>query len=1655
MRLLAGAQPRSRVFRMVGVRRGLPVAVVLLGLAVMAPAAWASPSRVHRPASIVRLAGEVPPGLHGRGVRRATASAAELRQKITLTVVLKRRRQAAFDRYLKAVYQRSSRQYRHFLTQRQLTEEFGPAIAGYRQVQGWLRSQGFKLVQGSANRLTLTVRGSRAQADRAFDVGIGTFRVGRTTVYANTDDPAVPAALAPSIQAVSGLSDIGKPSGQLAPTCIQSLGGPGLQCTQFVCGLAAAALSPYTGGASLVEALINAFFNVETSLFLKPFLSTVCVGMAAAAGTSYVTCGVMYINNPAMAHANPQCNEFGFVRRRGARAISRATPLANPQKIGLLEFDTFHPSDVANWLALTSGGGDSTASGLSEVPVNGGVPTPGAGESEVLLDIDTAMLFDPLPQTRYVVYEGPPSTSFQTMFNAMINDGDTVISNSWAECEDQVSQADADSIDSVLAQAAASGVSVLNGSGDSGSTCLDGSPNTIGVPADSPSATAVGGSSATAGPGFSYGSETWWNGSTHTPSTGSGGYGVSRYFSRPSYQNGLTTSSMRSVPDVVADADPADGMEICQADAGGCPNGGSWGGTSMSTPEWAGATAFLNDELGTNIGDLDDMLYPLAGTGAFHTAASMGSDFAHVGLGSFDLPRLREALSGQSTGAVSPSASLAAAAGAGTSSSLYDVPADGASTGTVEAVLQDAGDNPVAGKSVSVTASGNAVVSPVTAMTNSDGEVTFAVKDATQEKVTFTVRDTTDGVNVADQPSLTFVPPVATGAEIYGGPSNVDDDGTQAATVTVYLENALGRPAAGKTVTVSQGGGNAVITPAGASSPGDTAVTDAAGNATFSVTDTNQETVDLTAVDTSDGHLPVPGSQLINFSAHDATCNTAAPTADNGFAVSPFASGFPYTTESVVYPGNFTEAACSSHESAPAFDSSGNAYIADSASGTINVLGPSGGTPDAGNQLPDASFPGGSLGQLVFDKSGNLYAGLIQSGGSVSNPEIVQIDPATGATIKVVASSATGLPDCPFVLAVDPLTGDLFTDDECSGYAASNQISRIKDPSGSAPTVSDYLTTAGCNVGMSFAPDGTLYLANCNGEIDAIGGTNTSSPTVTTVATVPGAFAVAVTGTDSAGHATALQAFADAGDVTALNLTAHPVTTTAAATGTSLFFISAIGQTGCGYGSVPGTVVRVCSATPAGPGITLQDSAGSSMPPTGSTVSFTASLDNVTGAAGVPVLFTVSGANPADAVVDADGSGRATMTDSGVFAGVDTVTATAIVNGTTISSAPLQVHWTAGQDTSFLSLNRSQEAGALGQAAMLDANLVDVTQSPVVPIVGATVTLSLGGQSCTATTDGSGNASCPVTPAGGVGLAQVAAGYAGDTSHTAASASDTFELGGVGLGLPPAPTPGPAVAPGGGAVPINAVAPRISGTPEPGHVLSCSSGSWSGSPTSFAYTWRRGGLPIPGATRSTFTVQIADEAQELTCAVTASDASGPGAAAVSAPVLVALPGTTRCVKPSGRLAGGSLGPLKLGMSRTAARKKLKRFGVTHNDFDNFCLFAGWGIRAGYPSSKLLATLSRRLRTHVTGVILLLSANPHYALDKTTPGATLTKQVARRLKLGKLFKIGSNDWYIAAGRSADGVLKVRNGVVQEVGVADKRLLNGRAAQRRFLSSFSNT
>jgi hypothetical protein len=163
--------------------------------------------------------------------------------------------------------------------------------------------------------------------------------------------------------------------------------------------------------------------------------------------------------------------------------------------------------------------------------------------------------------------------------------------------------------------------------------------------------------------------------------------------------------------------------------------------------------------------------------------------------------------------------------------------------------------------------------------------------------------------------------------------------------------------------------------------------------------------------------------------------------------------------------------------------------------------------------------------------------------------------------------------------------------------------------------------------------------------------------------------------------------------------------------------------------------------------------------------------------------------------------------------------------------------------------------------------------------------------------------------------------------------------------------------------------------------------------------------------------------------------------------------TSTCAKPSGSLTGAALGRLRLGMTTTASRRALERFTVTHNGFANFCLYHGWGIRAGYPSTRLLGELNSGRRAVVAGgIVLLLTANRYYRLGGIAPGAALTASL--RARFGKPFRIGTNDWYVAVGSPAADVLKVRGGVVQEVGIANGSLMRTRVAQKRLLASFPN-
>jgi hypothetical protein len=79
----------------------------------------------------------------------------------------------------------------------------------------------------------------------------------------------------------------------------------------------------------------------------------------------------------------------------------------------------------------------------------------------------------------------------------------------------------------------------------------------------------------------------------------------------------------------------------------------------------------------------------------------------------------------------------------------------------------------------------------------------------------------------------------------------------------------------------------------------------------------------------------------------------------------------------------------------------------------------------------------------------------------------------------------------------------------------------------------------------------------------------------------------------------------------------------------------------------------------------------------------------------------------------------------------------------------------------------------------------------------------------------------------------------------------------------------------GGEVPVNTVAPVVSGTNTVGSVLTTTNGTWSGSlPITYTYQWLRDGSNISSATSSTYTLVTADTSTLVSCRVTATNALG-------------------------------------------------------------------------------------------------------------------------------------------------------------------------------------
>jgi kumamolisin len=192
--------------------RHIPATAFALLLAV----AWSEGALAQSNDSLVPLAGQVLDVLPQATKLPRNAAAAE--EPLILTIMLNWSDPAGFAAYQQAFHDPASRDYRHALAGSEITARFGPSQAAYDAMLAYLQGNGLTLLAGSDNRLTLSVRGTRAQAERAFHVHIDEYQLGGRTFHAPSEDPTLPATLAASVRAVLGLDNLAEPRPGASPS---------------------------------------------------------------------------------------------------------------------------------------------------------------------------------------------------------------------------------------------------------------------------------------------------------------------------------------------------------------------------------------------------------------------------------------------------------------------------------------------------------------------------------------------------------------------------------------------------------------------------------------------------------------------------------------------------------------------------------------------------------------------------------------------------------------------------------------------------------------------------------------------------------------------------------------------------------------------------------------------------------------------------------------------------------------------------------------------------------------------------------------------------------------------------------------------------------------------------------------------------------------------------------------------------------------------------------------------------------------------------------------------------------------------------------------------------------------------------------------------
>jgi hypothetical protein len=134
------------------------------------------------------------------------ASSSQPMQRMLLVLKRSPEQEAALRQLLDDQQSPASASYKKWLTPSQFGQQFGPTDADLQTITAWLQSHGFQ-VASTHGRTSLEFSGSAGQVQEAFHTTIHKYLVNGEQRWANSSDPQIPTALTPAVAGIASLNN--------------------------------------------------------------------------------------------------------------------------------------------------------------------------------------------------------------------------------------------------------------------------------------------------------------------------------------------------------------------------------------------------------------------------------------------------------------------------------------------------------------------------------------------------------------------------------------------------------------------------------------------------------------------------------------------------------------------------------------------------------------------------------------------------------------------------------------------------------------------------------------------------------------------------------------------------------------------------------------------------------------------------------------------------------------------------------------------------------------------------------------------------------------------------------------------------------------------------------------------------------------------------------------------------------------------------------------------------------------------------------------------------------------------------------------------------------------------------------------------------------